>query len=142
MLLAAGVTAAGGADASRGARAEIIYVASALASGNPTDALRPFNPSCSGYGKLKEYFASLTANFDVVSEVEINDEDPGEDTIVLKGNWSLQVADKASNTNSAGPRTSTGFTAKLNRRDGKWTIIEFSPIQMFNPQVAASQRAR
>lgn len=118
-------------DRSREVRAEITYVASALASGNPTDALGKFDKSAPDYDRLSDYFAALTNSYDLTSQVEILDENDAETESTLKVNWALELTDRASNTST---RRSTDVTVRLKQNKGKWKIVALTPVEFFNPQ--------
>jgi hypothetical protein len=125
------------ADRAADVRAQIAYVASALGSGNPSDALGPFDKSCKDYQKLEDYFRALTAGFDVTSEVEILDEQDEEAETRLLVNWSLTLANSRAATDltaSTSERRSANINIRLVPQKGKWKIVEFSPIDIFNPQ--------
>jgi hypothetical protein len=125
------------ADRAADVRAQIAYVASALGSGNPSDALGPFDKSCKDYQKLEGYFRALTAGFDVTSEVEILDEQDEEAETRLLVNWSLTLANSRAATDltaSTSERRSANINIRLVPQKGKWKIVEFSPIDIFNPQ--------
>src|SRR5947199_10613075 len=66
------------ADRPEDIRAQVVYVASALSGGNPSDALGPIDKSFKEYGKLRVYLVSLTQAYQFASEVDIKDEDDGE----------------------------------------------------------------
>lgn len=123
------------ADRAADVRSRITYVASALASGNPDDAITPFSKAMPGYSKLQNYFTALTNSFDIVSEVEITDEDDEEPQTTIKANWTLHLADK-----SAGSDRQRMYVVTIGLKpDGKkWQIVSFSPLEMFNPQGAAT----
>ena len=123
------------ADRVTDVRSRITYIASALASGNPDDAITPFNKAMPGYAKLQSYFAALTDSFDIVSEVEITDEDDEEGETTVKANWTLHLSDKTARSDRQRTYVATiGF-----KPDGKkWQISSFSPVEMFNPQGAAT----
>ena len=125
------------ADRAADVRAQISYVASALGSGNPSDALGPFDKSYKDYQKLKDYFSALTAGFDVTSEVEILDEQDEEAETRLLVNWSLTLANSRAATDltaSTSERRSMNVNIRLVPKKGKWKIVDLSPIDIFNPQ--------
>lgn len=127
------------ADRPGDVRAQVTYVASALASGNPTDALGPFDKSCADYDKLSQYFAALTGSFEVVSEIEIADEDDADQETTLKVSWALQVSGRSDNPGSRGNQRRTyDVTMRLKAIQGKWKIVSFAPVEMFNPQSPAA----
>ena len=120
------------ADRPGDVRAQVTYVATALASGNPTDALNPFDKAMPDYDKLSEYFAALTSSYDVVSEIEIGDEDDQEKETTVKAAWTLQTSDRVNGSNI---RRTFDVTINLKSAKGKWIIFHFTPVEMFNPQI-------
>lgn len=129
------------ADRAADVRAQISYVASALGSGNPSDALEPFDKSFKDYEKLRDYFQSLATGFDVTSEVEILDEQDEEAQTKLLVNWIVTLTNPraASDlTASATERRSMNVNIRLALKKGKWKIVDFSPIEVFNPQTRRS----
>jgi hypothetical protein len=129
------------ADRAADVRAQISYVASALGSGNPSDALEPFDKSFKDYEKLRDYFQALTAGFDVTSEVEILDEQDEEAQTKLVVNWIVTLTNPraASDlTASTTERRSRNVNIRLVPKKGKWKIVNFSPIEIFYPQIGRS----
>ncbi len=119
------------ADRPEDIRAQVVYVASALSGGNPSDALGPFDKSFKDYGKLRDYFAGLTQSYQVVSEVEIKDEDDRETETKLQVTWRLTLTDPTTSTSS---QRSADVDLTLVLKDGKWKIVDLSPVDFFNPQ--------
>ena len=111
-------------------RAQISYIGTALTAGNAADAMRPFEKSFSNYETLSNYFQGLTA-FQVESEIEFLEENDTETDTKLVVNWTLTLTD--SGTDAADRRTGD-IDIRLVPKDGKWKIVEFSPISLFNPQ--------
>ncbi|MFL6417538.1 MAG: hypothetical protein ACJ74Y_17930 [Bryobacteraceae bacterium] len=121
----------GRADRPEDIRAQLVYVASALSGGNPSDALGPIDKSFKDYGKLRDYFVALTQAYQVASEVDITDEDDRETETVLEVTWRLTLTEPATNVSS---QRSADIKLKLVQKDGKWKIVDLSPIELFNPQ--------
>ena len=125
------------ADRAADVRAPISYVASALSNGNPTDALGPFDKSYKDYQKLKDYFQALTSGFEVTSEVEILDEQDEETQTKLLVNWTLTLTNSRVTSDfpaGSSERRSTNINVHLAPQKGKWKIVDFAPIDIFNPQ--------
>jgi len=132
------------ADRGADVRAQVTYVASALGNGNPSDALGPFDKSYKDYGKLRDYFQALTTGFDVTSEVEILDEQDEEGETKLLVNWTLTLSSSraASNLTAAtSERRSANINIRLVPQKGKWKIVDFSPIDIFNPAARQSGKS-
>jgi hypothetical protein len=119
------------ADRPEDIRAQVVYVASALSGGNPSDALGPFDKSCKDYGKLRDYFLGLTQAYQVASEVEITDEDDRETETKLQVTWRLTLTDRGTNIST---QRSADIKLSLEQKDGKWKIVDLSPAEFFNPQ--------
>lgn len=123
------------ADRAADVRGPVAYVASALSSGNPSDALGPFDRSFKNYGKLNDYFSGLTRVFEVTSEIEVKDEEDGDADTKLLVTWSLTLTDPIS---KATIRRISDVNLTLAVKSGKWRIVDISPIELFNPQQARS----
>ncbi len=118
------------ADRSSDVRADISYVATALTSGNAADAMSRFDKSFSDYEKLRSYFQGLNA-FEVGNEVDVVDEQDTDTETKLTVNWTLTLTDAATDSTE---RRSGDINVRLVLREGKWKIVDFSPISLFNPQ--------
>ena len=110
-------------------RTQLSNVATSLASANVPDALAAFDPSCPNYEKLSAYFQGLT-NFQIENEVDVTDEEDTPDSAKLTVSWALTLTDLA--TNRTDHRTAE-LNVRLVRKGRKWKIVEFSPIDIFNP---------
>ena len=117
-------------------RAQISYIGTALTAGNAADAMRPFEKSFSNYETLSNYFQGLTA-FQVESEIELVEENDTETDTKLVVNWTLTLTD--SGTDATDRRTGD-IDIRLVPKDGKWKIVEFSPISLFNPQKKSGRK--
>ena len=111
-------------------RAQISSVATALSAGNPADAMAPFDKSFPNYEKLAEYFQGLVA-YNVENEVDVTDEQDTDTDTKLTVSWTLTLTDLG--TNSTESHTGD-VNIRLLKKDGKWKIVDFSPINFFNPQ--------
>jgi hypothetical protein len=132
-LLALALAAAGvGAELPR---AQVSYVASALTAGNPADAMSPFDKSFPAYEKLRGYFSALTTAFQLTSQLEVTEEENSDDQATLTFEWTLTLTD--AQTGYTTNRNAT-IHARLVPKNGKWKIVEFSPIELFDPRRAHS----
>jgi hypothetical protein len=118
------------ADQSTDVRAQISQIATALTTGNAADAMTPFDKSFSDYERLRRFFQGLNA-FQVNSEVDVVDEQDTETATTLTVNWTLTLTDLSSNFTE---RRNGDINVRLIRKDKKWKIVEFSPIDLFDPQ--------
>jgi hypothetical protein len=112
-------------------RATVSYVASALTAGNPADAMSCFDKSVAGYEKLRGYFSGLTGAFQLVNQLEVTEEQDAAAEATLTVEWTVTLSDPqtgyAENRNAA-------IHVRLVQKSGKWKIVEFAPIELFNPQ--------
>ena len=122
------------AAACRGAetpRAQVSYVASALTAGNAADAMTPFDKSFPAFEKLRGYFSGLTGAFQLTNQLEVTEEQDADEEATLTLEWTLTLTD--AQTGYTTNRNAT-IHARLVPKGGKWKIVEFSPIELFNPQ--------
>ncbi len=104
----------------------------ALAAGNPSNAIEPFDKSFNDYQKLSDYFSALTSAYQVASELEVTDEqDSGNDALKMSVRWTLHLTDAQSNDTQ---NRSAELTLQAVRRKGKWKIVDLKPLDIFNPQ--------
>ena len=123
--------AAVSADQASDLRAQLGHITSALSDGNPSDALSVFDKSFRDYEKLGGYFEGLTSAFQVGSEIDIVDETDSPNTPEVTVNWTLTLTDQT--TEHSERRTSTEHL-RFASLDGKWKIVDLSPIDLFNPE--------
>lgn len=114
-------------------REQVTYVASALSNGNASDALGPIDKSLTDYVKLRDYFIGLTQAYGVSSEVTIKDEDDGEKETKLVVEWRLTLTDA---TTSLSTQRTSDVNLRLVQKNGRWKIVDLSPIELFNPHGA------
>ncbi len=117
------------ADRAADVRTLIGNVATSLTSGNPADAMAPFDKSYVNYEKLSGYFQGLT-NFQIENEVDVTDEQDTEDGAKLTIAWALTLTDLTTNRTD---QRAGEINVRLVLKGGKWKIVEFSPIEIFNP---------
>lgn len=133
MLAVLGIfTALGRADRAADVLAQLNHVATALTDGNGLDAMSPFDKSFPDYQKLSNYFDGLTSSFQLVNEAKIADEQDTDTETKLTVDWTLTLTDLA--TGHSEQRTGE-IDVRLILKDGKWKIVGFSPIDLFNPQL-------
>jgi hypothetical protein len=112
-------------------RERVSYVASALTAGNASDAMTPFDRSVADYEKLRGYFSGLTNAYQLTNQLEITEEEDSSETAMLTLEWTLTMVNEQ--TGYARNRNST-VHVRLEMRHGKWMILEFSPLELFDPQ--------
>jgi hypothetical protein len=119
------------ADQSHDVLAKINYVAAALAAGNAIDAMTPFDRSFANYVKLRDYFSGLTDSSQLVNEVDVTDEQDSATESNVTAAWTLTLTNK---TTLQTERRSGEIHIRLTLQNGKWKIVDFSPLDLFNPQ--------
>ena len=118
------------ADRAGDIRSQISYVATSLASGSAADALGPFDKSYASYEKLSGYFQGLTV-FQIQNEVDVTDEDDTSETeSKVTISWAMTLTDP---TIDRTDRRTAEINVRVLLKGGKWKIVEFSPIDIFNP---------
>lgn len=117
--------------ASSAARAQVAAVAEALSAGDAAEAMSHFSKSLPDYDKLRRYFEGLAA-FQVENELQITDEQDSEKQAAFTITWDITLTDLGM---SESRRRSGEIHAKLALVDNKWSIVEFTPLDIFNPQL-------
>ena len=123
------------ADRAADVRACVSYVATALTSGNAADAMTPFDKSFPNYEKLSNYFQGLSA-YQIDNEVNVLDEQDTDTDSKVVVNWTLMLTDLGTD---ATERRAEEIHVHLALKGGKWKIVDFSPISLFNPQQKHAQ---
>ena len=93
--------------------------------------MSPFDKSFKDYEKLGSYFDGLTNAFQLVNEVKVADEEDTETETKLTVDWTMTLTDLGLGYTEH--RTGE-INVRLVLKNGKWQIVDFSPIEMFNPQ--------
>ena len=109
----------------------INYVATALSDGNASDAMTPFDKSFANYSKLLNYFAGLTGGWQVFSDVDVLDRQDTDSGSTLTVDWTITLTNQSTFETE---RRRGQVRAVLAREKGKWKIVDFSPVDLFNPQ--------
>ncbi|MDQ2945032.1 MAG: hypothetical protein M3Y27_03680 [Acidobacteriota bacterium] len=117
------------ADQARDVLKAINHVATALTGGNPSDAMLPFDKSCPNYTTIQNNFIGLTDVYQVSNEANVMDEQdlPTETTLTLQ--WTLNLTNKGTHENI---NRTAEVHLRLRSERGRWKIIEFSPVDLFN----------
>jgi hypothetical protein len=127
------------ADQPADLRSQLEVIARGLSEGNPADAISPFDKSCTNYDKLSNYFAGLTNAFQIENEIDVTDEQDAETEIKATVRWTISLSDLGSNYTE---RRVGDINVRFARKDGKWKIVEFAPIEIFDPQPKTSHGQR
>lgn len=132
MLLLAGATGSR-ADQSADLRARLNEIASSLTAGDPAGAMAPFSKSFANYQKLRDYFSGLTNAFSIVNEVDVLDEADSKTESVATISWIITLTNPQNNFNT---QRSAEIHVRFISQQGKWKVVEFSPIGIFDPSQA------
>ena len=135
MLLLAGVSGSR-ADQSADIRSCLNAIATSLTAGDPASAIEPFSKSFANYQKLRDYFDGLTNAFSIVNEIDVLDETDSKTESAAKISWAITLSNPQNNFNT---QRSAEIHVRFLREQGKWKIVEFSPIGIFDPSQAHAQ---
>ncbi len=138
MLFFAGVTGSR-ADQSADIRSRLNEVATSLTAGDPASAIAPFSKSFASYQRLRSYFNGLTNSFSIVNEIDVLDETDSKTDSTATLSWILTLTNPQNNFNT---QRSAEIHARFIREQGKWKIVEFSPIGIFDPSQAQTPTPR
>jgi hypothetical protein len=112
--------------------ARIQRVAESLSANNPAEAMAPFDRSYPDYEKLRNYFEGLAVAYQITNEATVLDRDESPNTVKFTLQWTITLTQ--ANTPLSQQRTSK-IEAVLVRKRGKWRIVKFSPIEIFDPAI-------
>lgn len=130
-VLGIAVQRAAANDASSDARAQVTAVAEGLSAGDAAEAMTHFSKSLPDYDKLRRYFEGLSA-FQIENQLNIIDEEDADNCVSLTITWDITLTDLGTERS----RRRTGdIHVKLAPVDSKWRIVEFAPLDIFNPQL-------
>ena len=116
------------ADEAANLRAKLGQIASGLSTKNPADAMSPFSKSYANYSKLRDDFVALTNTYGVANEVDVVDEQDSEKEVTATVRWAITLNDTGN-----GNQRSAEIHVRLAREKNKWKIVDFSPIDIFDP---------
>jgi murein L,D-transpeptidase YcbB/YkuD len=134
VLLAIPLAAYGyAADAAREVLDLIADLAAALSAGNATLFLQAFDPKMPGYAKLRENVTGLIAQGDVQSFIDPVEDEGDERRRVAQFDWTLLMHRGQEATSFA--RREQVLKFSVEKRGGKWWIVELEPIEFFAPGV-------
>lgn len=128
LLFASSVASA--ANDTPDARALLSQIATALSAGNAAAAMIPFAKSYPDYGKLRDYFEGLTGAFRIASDIDTSDEQDSGNEVSLTVHWTLALSDLQARYTV---NKSADIEVKIARQGRKWKIVQFSPVDLFNP---------
>ena len=111
----------------------IADLAAALSAGNVTLFLQAFDPKMPGYAKLRENVTGLIAQGDVQSFIDPLEDEGDERRRVVQFDWTLLMHRGQEATSYARREKVLKFTVE--KRGGKWRIVELEPVEFFAPGV-------
>jgi hypothetical protein len=125
------LTAALSAQPNKAIYRQVTHVATALTAGNAADAMTMFDKTFRDYDRLHDYFSALTNAYQLVNEIEVTGEQIADSEATVRVHWVMTLSDSQTR--------SEDVTVKLNLRESKWRIVDFSPVEFFNPQLQKSK---
>ena len=128
------------ADQPAEVRSVLNDVAGALTASNPADAMTRFSKSFADYDKLRDYFIGLTAAFSIVNEVDVLDEKDTAMDSTATVRWTITLANAPVSGNSI--QRSGEIHIHIVQEKRKWRIVQFSPIDLFDPSKAQTPVAK
>ena len=111
-------------------RSTLTYFCSALANGNPTDAMSTVSKSYVRYSELSDRLSALTASYDIATEVEVNDEVETQVEGNLSVAFTLVLTDRATGESK---RRTRSLEIRFRRESGKWKIATMDGGGLFSP---------
>ncbi len=125
LMISPGLTRA---DEAANVRAKLGQIANALTTKSPADAMSPFSKSYANYSKLRDDFVALTNTYGIANEVDVVDEQDSENEVTATVRWAITLNDTGN-----GNQRSAEIHVRLAREKNKWKIVDFSPIDIFDP---------
>ena len=111
----------------------IADLAASLSAGNVALFLKAFDPKMPGYAKLRENVTGLIAQGDVQSFIDPLEDEGDERRRVAQFDWTLLMHRGQEATSFA--RREQVLKFSVEKRGGKWRIVELEPIDFFAPGV-------
>ena len=115
---------------------QISAVATSLSAGNAAEAMDPFDKSLPNYEQLQNELIGLTTAYTLRNEIDVTDEQDAPDETNVTVNWVMTL--ESTQTNSTDQR-SGAIKIRLLRKGKKWKIVNFSPIDLFDPAYKSSK---
>jgi hypothetical protein len=114
---------------------KINHVATALSDGDAVSAMNAFDRSYPNCDRLQGYFAGLVDAYQIANEADVADQEVSGGEVRLTLDWSLTLTNR---TNQTITRRSAEIHARLRPKKRNWSIVDFAPIDLFDPQVQSS----
>jgi len=120
------------AQQSRAIRDQVAHVGTALSSGNPEEAMTPFDKSFDNYSRLSDYFSALTNAYTLTNDLEITDEAIDKHEATLTIHWIMTLSDLKTGLSEVRVQD---LTLKLSMKKYDWRIISIAPLTFFDPEI-------
>ena len=111
----------------------IADLAASLSAGNVALFLQAFDPKMPGYAKLRENVTGLIAQGDVQSFIDPVEDEGDDRRRAVQLQWTLLMHRGQEATSFA--RREQVVKCTVEKRGGKWRIVELEPIEFFAPGV-------
>jgi hypothetical protein len=121
------------ADPAREVLDLIADAAGSLSAGNVALFLKAFDPKMPGYAKLRENVTGLIAQGDVQSLIDPLEDEGDDRRRVAQFHWTLRIPRGPQAANFT--RREQVVKCSVEKRGGKWRIVELEPIEFFAPGV-------
>ena len=119
------------ADAAQEVLDLIADLAASLSAGNVALFLQAFDPKMPGYAKLRENVTGLIAQGDVQSFIDPLEDEGDDRRRAVQLQWTLLMHRGQEATSFA--RREQVLKFSVEKRGGKWWIVELEPIEFFAP---------
>ena len=121
------------ADAAQEVLDLIVDLAASLSAGNVALFMKAFDPKMPGYAKLRENVTGLIAQGDVQSLIDPLEDEGDDRRRAEQLQWTLLLHRGQEAASSA--RRERVVKCTVEKRGGKWWIVELEPIEFFAPGV-------
>jgi hypothetical protein len=111
----------------------IADLAASLSAGNVSLFLKAFDPAMPGYAKLRDNVTGLIAQGDVQSFIDPLEDEGDDRRRAVQLQWTLLMHRGQETTSFA--RREQVVKCRVEKRGGKWRIVELEPIEFFAPAV-------
>ena len=128
LLLLAGILSASAEDE---VTDTIRRAAEALRDRNAAALWLLFDPKMTGYARMRSDSGALLADAEVQSNIEITKNEGGDTNRQVVLDWRLEIL-RGERIGSATERRAK-VECRLDKRDGKWRIVQFAPADFFAP---------
>jgi hypothetical protein len=119
------------ADPAREVLDLIAEAAASLSAGNVALFLKAFDPAMKGYAKLRENVTGLVAQGDVQSLIDPLEDEGDDHRRVAQFHWTLRI--EHGQQAASFTRREQVVKCTVEKRGGKWRIVELEPIEFFAP---------